>query len=160
MVQSLCMEMHKLEKLLERNLYLNLNTVSKDGQHWGLPLFFVYDTSSKFIYWWSPKNSRHSKNLKFSKRCFITIFDSQDREGEGFGLYLMAQAQEVNSTQGVEKGIKLYNQKAKLFRLSLSDCRGDAPTRLYKAKIISSWVNSDNYDQNGKFYDGKKQIKL
>ncbi|HMS31799.1 MAG TPA: pyridoxamine 5'-phosphate oxidase family protein [Candidatus Saccharibacteria bacterium] len=154
------MEMHKLEKLLERNLYLNLSTVSKNGQPWGSPLFFVYDPISKFIYWWSPKNSEHSKNLKLNKRCFITIFDSQDREGEGFGLYFAAQAQEIDSAQGIEQGIKLYNQKAKTFKLSLSDCCSDFPTRLYKAKIIDSWINSDNYDQNGKFYDDRKQIKL
>lgn len=142
------------------NLYLNLSTVSKDGQPWGSPLFFVYDPSSKFIFWWSPKNSQHSKNLKFNKRCFITIFDSQDREGEGFGLYLTAQAKELSSVKEIENGTELYNQKAKTFKLSLSDCSGDAPTRLYKTKILKTYINQDKYDENGNYYDARKAIKL
>jgi uncharacterized protein YhbP (UPF0306 family) len=154
------MELHSSEKLLKQSLYLNLSTVCEDGRPWGTPVFFVYDPDRMELYWWSPKNSQHSRNIKLNRRCFITIFDSHDKEGNGDGLYFEARAEELIKSEEIERGIALYNKKSKAFSLSLGMCSEEAPTRIYKAKIISSWRNKDCYDENGNFYDSRVELSL
>ena len=56
--------------------------------------------------------------------------------------------------------LKLYNQKVKIFELSLDDCTGNAPTRIYRARIMKSWHNADAYDDNNKLYDVREDLKL
>lgn len=154
------MEMNKLDNLLISQLYLNLSTVSGGGEPWGSPLFFVFNKLENCLYWWSPLNARHSKNIRQNGKCFITIFDSRDKEGEGSGIYFTAEAEELSSSKDINDATELYNQKAKTFKLSLSDCTGDAPTRIYRARIIKSWHNADAYDGNDKFYDVREDLKL
>ena len=154
------MKMNKLDNLLNIQLYLNLSTVSGGGEPWGSPLFFVFNKSENCFYWWSPLNARHSKNIRQNGKCFITVFDSSDKEGEGSGIYFMAEAEELNLTKDIQEATKLYNQKAKTFKLSLSDCADGAPTRIYRARIIKSWHNADAYDDNNKFYDIREDLKL
>jgi uncharacterized protein YhbP (UPF0306 family) len=154
------MKLHSFKKLLEDNLYLNLSTVCEDGKPWGTPVFFVYDAERMELYWWSPLNSQHSRNIKLNERCFITIFDSHDKEGKGAGLYFEASAEELIKKEDIEKGIAFYNKKAKTFKLSLDICSGVAPTRMYKAKILKAYTNQDKYDENGNFYDARVSLSL
>jgi uncharacterized protein YhbP (UPF0306 family) len=160
MIGLVCMKMNKFDNLLNSQLYLNLSTVSGAGEPWGTPLFFVFNKIENCFYWWSPKKSQHSTNIKFNPKCFITIFDSSDKEGEGSGIYFATEAEELSSREDINDATKLYNQKAKTFKLSLSDCIGDAPTRIYRARIMGAWTNCDNIDDRGIFYDGRKTLCL
>mgnify|MGYP002359198185 CR=1 FL=1 len=160
MIGLVCMKMNKLNNLLNSQLYLNLSTVSGGGEPWRTPLFFVFNKTENCFYWWSPENSQHSKNIKANPKCFITIFDSHDKEGEGSGIYFTAEAEELKLTENIQEATELYNKKAKTFKLSLSDCTGDAPTRIYRARMIKSWHNADAYDDNNKFYDVRKNLKI
>ena len=160
MIGLVCMKMNKLTDLLISQLYLSLSTVSGDGEPWGTPLFFVFNKSENCFYWWSALNARHSKNIRQNGKCFITIFDSSDKEGEGSGIYFTAEADELSSSKDINDATELYNQKAKTFKLSLRDCTGNAPTRIYRARIIKSWHNADAHDDNNKFYDVREVLKL
>ncbi len=140
------------DKLLSDNLYANLATVCEDGSPWNTPLFYAHDGNK--IYWWSPVNAVHSRNLFRDPRAFITIYDSRVPEGEGVGVYFEGVAREVVA-ENVDKVISIYCRKARVFKLSSKDCTGNAPTRLYEFKIKKSWTN-DEAKENGMYIDVRK----
>lgn len=51
-----------VEGFLKDNLYMNLATVGEDKQPWNTPLFFASYNNN--IYWFSRKDSVHSKNIQ------------------------------------------------------------------------------------------------
>lgn len=142
------------DSILRENLYLNLATVGEDGGPWNTPLFYVYDGEK--LYWWSPKNAIHSRNIERDARAFVTVYDSEAFEGEGLGVYLQGFAREVE-TDDVEKVVAFYRQKAHIFKLSKDDCTGNAPTRVYQFTIQKAWMNGEA-EENGMYVDMRKEV--
>lgn len=145
----------KVKKILEQIRYATISSVDNDGKPWAAPVWYVFDKHQN-IYWWSPVESQHSKNIANNPNVYITVFDSTVSEGEGFGLYMRANASVV-SDDGLDSAIDLYNQSTKVFKLDRENCTGNAPTRVYKSTIDRRWVN-DGVEQDGFYIDKRVQL--
>ena len=148
--------MDRIEKIFKSVIYCTLSTVCEDGTPWSTPVFFSYD-GQKSIYWWSPIKAVHSKNIVRNQQVFITVFDSRVPEGEGQGIYIKATAKILEEPVEIKKAIEIYNSRSKVFKLSLQNSSGKAPTRIFVAKPDEIWANVDN-EENGYFIDTREQL--
>jgi len=145
----------KVSSILRSVRYATVSTVDENGAPWAAPVWYVADNKDN-IYWWSPADSQHSKNIALDSNIYITIFDSTAPEGEGIGLYLRAEAYEVDGSD-LDLAINLYNKSTKLFKLNRENCTGNAPTRIYKATTSQQWIN-DGIEQDGFYIDKRVDI--
>lgn len=139
----------KVKTLLQTIRYATISTIDEDNKPWAAPVWYVFDEKS--IYWWSPVDSQHSKNIVHNSNIYVTVFDSTVPEGDGFGLYMRAEAGVIAADE-LDSAIDLYNQSTKIFKLNRENCTDNAPTRMYKAVIKERWVN-DGTEQNGFYID-------
>jgi len=152
------MDDSQLENILNSTQYATISTVDEKGSPWAAPVWYVVDESNS-VYWWSPKDSQHSKNIAVNPEVYITIFDSTLPEGKGLGLYIRAEALELSEEDELQKAVKLYNASTEVFKLNLENCLGKSPTRVYKATPSKMWVNADS-QVNGYFIDTRKELNL
>lgn len=145
----------KVKTMLQTIRYATISTVDKNGKPWAAPVWYVFDNEEN-IYWWSPIDSQHSKNIAHNSDIYITIFDSTAAEGDGFGLYMRAEVGVVANNE-LDSAISLYNQSTEVFKLGQENCTGTAPTRIYKATVAQWWVN-DGVEQNGFYIDKRVQV--
>jgi predicted pyridoxine 5'-phosphate oxidase superfamily flavin-nucleotide-binding protein len=145
----------KVKTLFQSIRYATISTIDKDGKPWAAPVWYVSDIDNT-IYWWSPLDAQHSKNIAHNPDIYITIFDSTAPEGDGFGLYLQAEAR-ITTDNELDLAISLYNQTTKIFKLNRENCTGNAPTRIYKATVSQRWVN-DGIEQDGFYIDQRVQL--
>lgn len=129
----------KGKNILEKIRYATVSTVDETGAPWAAPVWYVFDDNFD-IYWWSPLETQHSKNISNNPDIYITIFDSTLPEGDGVGLYLRAQASEISDDE-LDAAIERYNSSTKIFKLDRENCAGSAPTRIYKAVTKEGWTN-------------------
>lgn len=151
------MNKNQIEKILSSTRYATVSTVDEKGSPWAAPVWYVDDESNN-IYWWSPKDSQHSKNIASNPEVYITIFDSTLPEGKGIGLYIRARATQLSDKDEVQKAVKLYNATTEIFKLNLENSLGEAPTRIYKATPSNMWLNADS-QLNGYFVDTRKELE-
>ena len=95
----------KAKEIIEKVIYITLATVDKSGQPWNTPLFSAYDKSYNF-YWGSSRESQHSKNIMSNNKVFIVVYDSTVPAGQGDGVYIKAQASEINNPVEIRKAHK------------------------------------------------------
>ncbi|HMS50634.1 MAG TPA: pyridoxamine 5'-phosphate oxidase family protein [Candidatus Saccharibacteria bacterium] len=145
----------KGKKILEQIRYATISTVDENGAPWAAPVWYVFDDNFD-IYWWSPLETQHSKNISANPNIYVTIFDSTLPEGEGVGLYLRAQAS-VISDEELSPAIERYNNSTNVFKLDRDNCTGSAPTRIYKAVTKEGWTN-DGVAKDGFYID--KRVSL
>ena len=124
---------------------------------WAAPVWYVYDEDLT-IYWWSPVESQHSRNIEKNQDVYITIFDSTAPEGDGFGLYVRAAASLVDESE-LEKAMSLYNDSTTVFKMNPENCSGNSPTRMYKAVPSKIWMNEDS-TENGQFIDIRTETSI
>lgn len=141
--------------IIDKVRYATISTVDGVGSPWAAPVWYVYDNQSN-IYWWSPVDSRHSRNITLNGQVYITIFDSSASEGDGVGLYIRADASQVTSNE-LDSVIEMYNAATTKFKLDLSNTTGDAPTRLYKAVPITVQIN-DGVESGGFYRDIRRDL--
>lgn len=145
----------KVKTLLQTIRYATISTIDSDGKPWTAPVWYVFDEDHN-IYWWSPTEAQHSKNIAGNAGVYITVFDSTAPEGDGFGLYMRAEAEVVVDDE-LDSAISLYNQSTKIFKLDRENCTGNAPTRIYKATVTQRWIN-DGIEQNGFYIDRRVSL--
>lgn len=145
----------KIKTLLQSIRYATISTIDKTGAAWAAPVWYVFDEDHN-IYWWSPTEAQHSKNIIDNPDVYITIFDSTTPEGDGFGLYMRAEAGVLTDDE-LDSAISLYNQSTTIFKLDPENCTGNAPTRIYKATVTQRWVN-DGVEQDGFYIDKRVQV--
>ncbi len=144
----------RAKKILATIRYATISSVDENGKPWAAPVWYVFDDNN--IYWWSPVDSQHSKNIAHNSNIYITIFDSTAPEGDGFGLYMRAEAHIITDDE-LDSAIDLYNQSTEIFKLNRENCTEDAPTRVYKATITQRWIN-DGTERNGFYIDQRIQL--
>lgn len=142
------------KNILETIRYATISTVDTEGKPWAAPVWYVYDNGN--IYWWSPIETQHSRNIDQNSEVYITVFDSTAPEGEGAGLYFRANATQLADGE-LNKAIELYNNSTSIFKLDINNCTGGAPTRMYKATIREAWKN-DGIEREGFYVD--KRVSL
>lgn len=89
----------------------------------------------------------------------MTIYNSTLQEGAGVGLYILAQARELENHEDIDIGVEIYNAKAKEFKLTKDFVIDQSPNRLYQANILQAWIN-DSGDVNGDYVDVRKEISF
>jgi uncharacterized protein YhbP (UPF0306 family) len=148
----------KAKEIISKILYATVATSSKDGQPWNSPLYVAYDENYNF-FWASWTGTQHSKNIIENPRVFLTIYDSTVPEGSGEGVYIQANASQIEATSEILRILPyLYGRKNKAPRAA-EEFQGEYPRRIYKAVPERTWVNLDS-EMNGSHIDTRKEITL
>lgn len=151
----------KASEIINRILYITIATVSRDGQPWNSPVYSAFDKDLNF-YWFSDKDSQHSKNIRENKNVSLVLYDSTVPEGEGWGVYIEAEAYELSNGDEVLEGLKVMdNRIGKKKEREYEKFSGAAVLRVYKVIPQRVWVNDDEKDENGKYIrDIRVEISL
>lgn len=147
----------KAHQILENIIYATVATSSKDGLPWNSPVRRVYDKDLN-IYWFSDKDSQHSKNVRENENVFIVMYDSTVTEGEGRGLYIQAKTHEVTDPEEVTLARRL--KKGPSYNCPADDFLNDAVRRVYKAVPRKIWLNAAEIKDNIFIRDHRIQVPL
>lgn len=106
------MTSEQVKDILSSVRYATLSTTDESSKAWAAPVWYVFD-EQKTLYWWSPINSQHSRNIERSSEVHITVFNSTTPEGEGLGLYIRAKSRTSarRETRRSYKAIQQYNHE-------------------------------------------------
>ena len=115
---------------------MTIATADADGTPWVTPVWFAPDGPDGLL-WVSDPRARHSRNIEARSRVAIVIYDSRVAPADAQGLYLTADAAQVDpasiaafSRESVAQGLAAW---------SAEDVTGDARHRLYRATILERW---------------------
>ncbi len=143
--------MNRAKEIIEKILYITIATVDEKGQPWNSPVYSAFDEAYNF-YWFSDKNSQHSRNIRNNKKIFLVIYDSSVAEGTGEGVYIQAEAHELNDKKHVLDGLKIMDERAGKTKVrKYEKFSGGAPLRVYAATPTKIWMNLEDEDENGNY---------
>ena len=103
---------NKSKKVIDTIEYIDLATITEDGKPWNSPLWFVRDDKYN-LYFYSPKYTQHSENIRNNGNGFVVIYDSRAPEGTGFGVYMTVEVKELNTVSEVDEALKWVYKKRK-----------------------------------------------
>lgn len=161
----------KAQQIIEENLYMTISVATKDGDPWISNLFYSVDKKYNF-YWYSSKDSNHSKILKENPTAAISIFNSTAKGDDADAVYMKAKVEEITDKLELIKGLTTYGKKmlrtgfaeskAQIERFvnQHNDFEGVSKLRLYKATPVKSWKLAPSEEFNGKYIDGRIEIDL
>jgi len=127
--------------IIDGNRYMVLGTADEGGRPWVSPVYYAPSGYAE-LYWVSSPEAQHSRNLAARPELSIVVFDSQAPVGEGQGVYMSADAEQLTSVEA-ERWIEVFS------RVSVShgaktwiveDVREPAALRLYRAHVAEHWV--------------------
>lgn len=144
-------------QILSRIQYATLATASKTGKPWNSPVAYVYDDELN-LYWFSDKQSQHSQNVRENNNVFIVVYDSTVPEGQGRGLYIEAQALEVDDPDEVIKARKI--KKGDHHTANPQEFLSDAGRRVYRAIPQNVWINDAEIKDGVFIRDYKVKVSL
>jgi general stress protein 26 len=147
---------NKINNLFENVPYLTIASITTDGSPWNSPVFGIHDDEYNFI-WNSSTESQHSKNISEDKNIFIVIYNSMAKAGDGFGLYIQAEAEQLEESD-LEQVLPFWYEKIHKTPKSVSEFLNSGSQRLYKAIPKKVWVNA--YDKNRSPADYKIEVDL
>jgi nitroimidazol reductase NimA-like FMN-containing flavoprotein (pyridoxamine 5'-phosphate oxidase superfamily) len=138
-------------EIIRQILYITIATATKDGKPWNSPVYSAFDKELNF-YWASDKNSQHSQNIRINPEVFLVIYDSTVPESTGEGVYIQAEAKELNSQDEAMAGLKVLDDRVgKRKDRQFEKFSGEAKLRIYKATPRKIWMNDDEVDDQGQF---------
>jgi uncharacterized protein YhbP (UPF0306 family) len=92
-------DLNQLAKNIIQNCqYMTIASSDSDGKPWASPVAYVYDKDFNF-YWVSVPDCQHQRNIKVNPNVVISIFDSHQLWGEGEGVQLEAEVEQVGITK-------------------------------------------------------------
>lgn len=160
----------KVEKILKENLYMTISVASEKGKPWIANLYYAYDNNHNF-YWYSPKDSVHSKTIRENPHIAISIFDSTAVGDDIDAVYIKAKAHEVTKKSELIKGLTVYAAKmvktkfankaqASKFVKGIKDFDKLSKIRMYKAvpEVFYKLAPSEIF--NDKFVDSRIEVKI
>src|SRR3989344_8252959 len=153
--------MNRAKEIIEKILYINIATVDDNGQPWNTPVYSAFDKGLNF-YWFSDKSAQHSRNIRNNRKIFLVIYDSTVHEGTGEGVYIQAEANELDDEDQAMNALKVMDERVGKTKLRKFDkFSGDAPLRIYKAVPKKIWMNADDEDEKGNYIkDIRNEISL
>lgn len=157
MDEALRQKIERARELLRTVRHAAVATTNADGSPHNSPVFMAFDDELN-SYWVSNKEAMHSQNIARTGQVFIVLFDSV---GKGGGLYMAAQASEVEGDE-LAHGLTIFN--ANMAALGRPSARpetfsGDSSQRLYVARPEHLWVNMSKKDAAGRVIgDGRIEI--
>ncbi len=144
----------RAKKILSTISYITIATVSEDGQPWNSPVAAFHDHDLNF-YWASWKENQHSKNIAANSKVFIVIYDSTAPTGTGEGVYILAEAEQLEDRASIETVLKLNSDP--LNTEEAEKFLDHHPRRFYKAVPKQFWIN-DESDVEGDYVDVRIEI--
>ena len=136
----------RAKEILAKIRYATVATVTPSGKPWNSPVAYEIDGNNA-IYWFSDKDSQHSKNVRANPYAFIVIYDSTAPEGTGEGVYIEADVVELNDADEINL---IRNAKKGRIVDDAHEFLGDAIRRCYRALPKRMWMN-DAEEKDGKF---------
>jgi len=146
----------KAARIIQKTIYAAIATSSTSGQPWNSPVYIVFDDQLNF-YWASGKDSQHSSNIRTNSKVFLAIYDSSAPWGTGEGVFIEAEASEVNDSDEIAKACSLRKVRVADAKHPPEDFVGDRPRRIYRATPKNIWVNQDGRI-SGFFVDERAEI--
>lgn len=135
----------KAKKILAEISYATLATVTSEGKAWNSPV--AHDMDGNYnLYWFSDKESEHSKNIRNNPSVFIVIYDSTAPDGEGEGVYIEALAEELTDEAEIDRALRINPGNME----TGADFLGENVRRCYKAVPQRMWLN-DAEERDGVF---------
>lgn len=142
----------RVSEIINQIKYITIATSSKAGKPWNSPVFCGFDRDLNF-YWSSDKESQHSRNIRENSQVFLVIYDSTMPEGTGEGVYIEAQAVEL------EEGavIQTFRRTSQGQALNLDNENnhenfiGSDIRRVYKASPEQIWMNDVENDESANY---------
>jgi nitroimidazol reductase NimA-like FMN-containing flavoprotein (pyridoxamine 5'-phosphate oxidase superfamily) len=121
--------------IIDANSYMTLGTADERGVPWVTPVWFAPEGYREF-FWVSKPGARHSRNLTARSQLAIVIFDSQTPINTGTGVYMAAEAQEVEDQAEIEHGMDVVSRRSQeqgAREWTPDDVTGAVTLRLYRA---------------------------
>lgn len=159
---------NKAQEIIESNVYLSM-AVTDNLSPWIFNAYYVFDGEINF-YWYSRKNSRHSKIIATNQKVAFCIFDSRSVGDSVDAVYVQANAKEVKDPVEISKVLVLYAKKMlktnfikqgtsyKRFVKGIEDFADKSPLRLYKATIKEIWRLAPSKIYNEKYIDSRIKV--
>src|SRR5579863_9582560 len=120
--------LNRATEIIKAINYATLATVTPEGKPWNSPVAHTYDDNLN-IYWFSDKEGQHSRNVQQNGHVFIVIYDSTVPEGQGEGVYIQANVEELRNPEAISYARRL---KKGPDHDAPDDFMGDAVRRVYK----------------------------
>lgn len=133
----------KAKEVIEKITYLNLATITPEGEPWNSPVYCSYDKDLNFFTMSWHKN-QHCINIRNNEKIFFTIYDSTVPASTGFGVYFKGKAQEINNPIEALHGIKHHYNRSKSKARDVAKFLTKFPRRVYKFVPEKVWVNGDS----------------
>lgn len=154
------MNSHELAKEIIANvIHITIATCSPDGQAWNTPVYAAYDEHYNF-YWTSDKNNQHSQNIRSNPKIFLVIYDSTGVIGDKTGVYVLAEAQELNDPAEIAAARTLLQKRKGKQPDSYEKFVGDNVRRVYKAIPKRFWINDAEFKDGDFLRDYRTEVHL
>ena len=131
----------QVRTIVDANAYMTIATADADGTPWASPVWFAHDDLSAFL-WVSRPERRHSANVAQRPAVGIAIFDSTVPVGDGAAVFAEATAHEVSSAD-LDAAVAVFTAQSATQGAgtwTAADLSGDAPFRLYRARVDALYV--------------------
>jgi len=148
----------KAIEVIKKIEYLNISSITPDGEPWGSPVYTAFDKELNF-YWLSWKENQHSKNIQSSPNVFITIYDSTVPCGTGLGVYMKGTVKKLTSPIELGKVLITFYKRRNKDPRNVKHFLSKYPRRVYKFTPTQAWVNGDS-EIKGNFIDIRKDVSL
>lgn len=137
-------------KILHEVIYATIATVDHEGSPWNTPVFAAVDDRLT-VYWCSSPVSQHSQNILANGHAFLVVYNSTVAEGKGVGVYIEAEASQVDDPAEILHALEYLTQRRGKPLAGPDHFAGDGPQRIYKAVPRRVWVNDAEQDAQGNF---------
>ena len=108
------------------------------GVPWNSPVWFARDKDYN-LYFGSPKDTQHSKNIRANGKGFIVIYDSHASDDDAEGVYMTAVVKELTRLLDVLKAVKIMFKASP--KVKTSDFLKLSKLRVYLIKPKKIWMN-------------------
>lgn len=161
----------KAQSILNENLYLTISVSDAKSSPWIANLYYAHDKNFN-IYWYSSKETKHSKIIKKNPKVAFSIFDSHATGDDVDAVYIEALAKEITNKKELIEGLTAYGKKmirtkflnSKLafdkFVSQITHFQGNSPLRMYKAQPVSIWKLAPSKVYKEKYLDSRIPIEI
>ncbi len=147
-------------KILRENIYMTLATADEENNPWVSPMFYGYEHDFT-IYWISPWDCLHSRLIDKNSQVALTIFNTQEKAGEGNAVYFRGRAEVLDDFNELKRAIKIiYKRSASEKKRVPKDFQDGSPRRVYKAIPDKIWVLRESVEVKGHRMDYRVEVNL
>lgn len=159
------------KKIINDNLYMTISVCDLGSNPWTSNLFYCFDKKYNF-YWYSSKDSRHSRILTENPKTSVSIFNSLAIGKDVSAIYMEGKSNEITSRSDILKILPTYMNRmikkeivqigslGEQFVKNAGDFLNDSPLRMYKFTPDKIWTLNEPTLYKDKFIDSKIEVNL